>query len=464
MSEAPNPRFVGDTKNNTNLPIHPHRYRDAKVATMALKADLAQLEALCDESLNAVIADGQVRYEPLLPYLFLTFADANVHSADSSEMGWFKEVGVSFWVLTHAMKRNETGEYISDHLAWFIPYLFIDSDYGVGAGRESYGLQQEFSRIRPLAFDPENPEFSVDTFAFKSFAPDVEGKIQRLLRVQQLEGSASPAPSDSWESWPDAAFKMITALIEAEPEENLRETLDQAPDPFTALGHSEQRIVFLKQVRDATDRDQASYQAVIEAPLNITTFYGGGSLEHHYRLAVNNLASHPIAQRLGLGKSRVETVAGWRFTLDFDMEAGVEIYRTVSNPQKLAVLGGGLGSLSTVFELTNEVGWQNRYDITVYQLGWRLGGKLSSGRNQAVADRIEEGTGLHFFLGFYNNIFRLVQQCYAELARPSNAPFATWQDAFYQRDFIVIEEFIHNRWEHWQIFVPPNDEIPGHSY
>jgi uncharacterized protein with NAD-binding domain and iron-sulfur cluster len=130
----------------------------------------------------------------------------------------------------------------------------------------------------------------------------------------------------------------------------------------------------------------------------------------------------------------------------------------------LAVLGGGLGSLASVFELTNEPGWQNKYDITVYQLGWRLGGKAASGRNQAIANRVEEGTGLHFFLGFYNNIFRLVQECYAELGRPANAPFATWQDAFYQRDFIVIEEYIHNRWEHWQLFIPPNDKVPGQTH
>src|SRR5262245_42435096 len=43
--------------------------------------------------------------------------------------------------------------------------------------------------------------------------------------------------------------------------------------------------------------------------------------------------------------------------------------------QKIAVLGGGLGSLSTVYGLTSQPGWDEKYDITVYQMGWRLGGK-----------------------------------------------------------------------------------------
>ena len=44
------------------------------------------------------------------------------------------------------------------------------------------------------------------------------------------------------------------------------------------------------------------------------------------------------------------------------------------------MLGGGIGSLSTVFSLTQQPDWAERYSITVYQLGWRLGGKAASGQ------------------------------------------------------------------------------------
>ena len=53
----------------------------------------------------------------------------------------------------------------------------------------------------------------------------------------------------------------------------------------------------------------------------------------------------------------------------------------MNTPQKIAILGGGVGAVVTAFELTSQPDWQKRYDITLYQMGWRLGGKGASGRN-----------------------------------------------------------------------------------
>lgn len=97
--------------------------------------------------------------------------------------------------------------------------------------------------------------------------------------------------------------------------------------------------------------------------------------------------------------------------------------------EKVVVLGGGLSSLVTVYEITSQPDWQKKYDITVYQLGWRLGGKCASGRNQEVHNRIEEH-GLHIWFGFYDHAFQLIQKCYQEIGRPLTHPLATWQEAF----------------------------------
>ena len=123
--------------------------------------------------------------------------------------------------------------------------------------------------------------------------------------------------------------------------------------------------------------------------------------------------------------------------------------------KKIAVLGGGIGSLSTVFGLTSEPGWRDKYDITVYQQGWRLGGKCASSRNPQVADRIEEH-GLHIFFGFYDNAIKMMRTAYAELERPVTAPLATFDAAFKPHSFITIEEYIDDEWVHFPIFFPPN--------
>ncbi len=79
----------------------------------------------------------------------------------------------------------------------------------------------------------------------------------------------------------------------------------------------------------------------------------------------------------------------------------------------MAIVGGGCAGVTAAFELSRPE-HRGRYDVTLYQLGWRLGGKGASGRGPA--DRIEEH-GLHLWMGFYENAFRLMRECYQELER-----------------------------------------------
>jgi len=129
------------------------------------------------------------------------------------------------------------------------------------------------------------------------------------------------------------------------------------------------------------------------------------------------------------------------------------------NRKKVAILGGGAAALTAAFELTNQPDWKDRYEsITVYQLGWRLGGKGASGRGQD--GRIEEH-GLHIWLGYYENAFRMIQQVYRDLGRPPNAPLATWNEAFKPDSFIVIAENMPLRWRFWPLQFQTNNEVPG---
>jgi uncharacterized protein with NAD-binding domain and iron-sulfur cluster len=122
-----------------------------------------------------------------------------------------------------------------------------------------------------------------------------------------------------------------------------------------------------------------------------------------------------------------------------------------------------MSSLTTVFELTNQPGWRDRWDITVYQQGWRLGGKGASGRNPDAYQRIEEH-GLHVLFGFYDNAFRVLKQVYRELGRNPQAPLATWQDAFKPHDLIVMMEELDGQWIPWPVACATNTQEPGGDY
>lgn len=129
-------------------------------------------------------------------------------------------------------------------------------------------------------------------------------------------------------------------------------------------------------------------------------------------------------------------------------------------PRRIAILGGGVGAMTAVFWLTSREGWQRQYQIDVYQMGWRLGGKGASGRNAALGERIEEH-GLHIWFGFYDNAFQLMRQAYAELGRPPGSPLATWDEAFKPQRLVSLTEYLEEVWRVWSILTPLMPGQPG---
>jgi uncharacterized protein with NAD-binding domain and iron-sulfur cluster len=128
-------------------------------------------------------------------------------------------------------------------------------------------------------------------------------------------------------------------------------------------------------------------------------------------------------------------------------------------PIKVAVIGGGCASISAAFELSRPE-HRGKYQITVYQLGWRLGGKGASGRGPA--NRIEEH-GLHLWMGSYENAFRQIRECYAELKRDRRkCKIADWRDAFSPAPFIGLADRKRDgSYQSFLSYFPPAEGLPG---
>jgi uncharacterized protein with NAD-binding domain and iron-sulfur cluster len=120
-----------------------------------------------------------------------------------------------------------------------------------------------------------------------------------------------------------------------------------------------------------------------------------------------------------------------------------------------------MGGLAAAWRLSKP-GWQEELEsITVYQRGWRLGGKGASSRGPN--GRIEEH-GLHLWLGYYENAFRLLRECYAELDRPRTdpaAPIRTWREAIFPAGTVGLEDRRGDGWHHWLGEFTPNELLPG---
>lgn len=125
----------------------------------------------------------------------------------------------------------------------------------------------------------------------------------------------------------------------------------------------------------------------------------------------------------------------------------------------MAVIGGGCAAMAAVWELSRPDNC-GRFEITVYQEGWRLGGKGASGRG--AHGRIEEH-GLHIWLGFYDNAFRLMRECYAELeAQGDGACFGAWEDAWIpENDVALFSVAEGGGFQRWDTHLPPRPGLPG---
>jgi uncharacterized protein with NAD-binding domain and iron-sulfur cluster len=134
----------------------------------------------------------------------------------------------------------------------------------------------------------------------------------------------------------------------------------------------------------------------------------------------------------------------------------------MSERRRVAILGGGAGSLAAAFELTATPELRDKHDLTVYQLGWRCGGKGASGRRDiAGAQRIEEH-GLHVWFGFYENAFDVMRRIYEELDRPADAPLRTWRDAFHPtNEVVLLDDTEDHRWIPRRFHFPANEGVPG---
>lgn len=136
---------------------------------------------------------------------------------------------------------------------------------------------------------------------------------------------------------------------------------------------------------------------------------------------------------------------------------------TKTDPKRIVIVGGGISALLTAFELTATPELCARHQVTIYQMGWRLGGKLSSGANPAMGfGQRNEEHGLHVWFGFYDNAFNDIAKCYTELLKLQPMfKYPTCFDAFKPNDYTPIGHRTHTGYGWWPVHWPLRSGTPG---
>jgi len=431
----------------------PLQLKQSEMYGYFVRGDLARLQATVNTTLNQV-AGSRMTLKALSPYVMLTFT--RVNHADSSNpvdqaKGWITEVDIVTWIMVGQM--DAAGKLA--HIYWYPCHIFVHDAMALINGRELFGYPKYLCDYAIPAAGSEPLRCSVAAKGFQHFSPETKLALHLLLEVNATVQTGQHKPVNSFLELIEQAFQIFLSIPDFFD-------MDQAgwADILSLLRKPRIDQIFLKQFPDSAGV-KAVYQAIVAAPAEIKRLHSARLLGYEYECTLHAFDSFPLDQTLGLQLGPQAAILPFHVNFDFTAMPGEELVdNSQIAPEKIAILGGGVAAMTAAYYLTSQPGWQNRHAITVYQLGWRLGGKGASGRNAQVGQRIEEH-GLHIWFGFYANAFKMIKEAYASLERPPGAPLATWRDAFKQHDYVALSEDVKGQWRNWSIVFPTLPGEPG---
>jgi hypothetical protein len=345
----------------------PYTAREADLFGFVLQAKRNRIDNLLDRDLVEPTR-GAVEYRSPTDRIVVAFAlIKELASAErpDDERGYIPEREVSVWCLAADVRAE-------GRLAWFMPYVFVDSGQASASGSEVYGYPKQlgsFASSFPAELD-QGGVTTVRALSINPFAPDERAVPREMIVAERSTRSpgAAAVVSSGASAFDDLRDRfggllsdielgasgpepepsaVITPVTARPPRQTTRPALPHwAPRRLLStlggrahLGDARAliaemvaspRLVFLKQFRDATCPSKACYQAVIEAPLTIDPFSRIPTYQEVdpslFRITLENWASHPIASELGV-ISPQEPELAFHAKFDFLIQLGFEVWR-----------------------------------------------------------------------------------------------------------------------------------------
>ena len=279
------------------------------------------LQKILDQRLN-FSTSSRYRYKAFTSDVFITFATTPEDtSIPQRQRGFVAEKEMLAWILT-LEEIHIGGRWRPNRLVWFVPYIFVDNAFAMASGRETFGFPKTLGSFE-IPEDPSNAvEFVAKTSAFKTFGPNERLKEYPLL---QLTAEAGLPEAHSWADSRHAFSEIKKIIMEGKglitglP---IRLCIHELED----LLELEMSWVFLKQFRSLLGSETADFQAIVEAPIHLEGFHGAGFLDGSFKASINNLASFPLAQDLGLSDGQLSRRAFWS-EVDFSTRLGRELWK-----------------------------------------------------------------------------------------------------------------------------------------
>jgi hypothetical protein len=290
----------------------PGAFTNARAYAFVFDADKAAMQSLADRLLNAA-GRGQLRYEAFIGKSMATFMDIERCTSGNDVVGWVPGRECALWV---PLLEYHGGSAMPHRIVLWAPYDFTNDTIGMLTARDVWGWPKVDGRIAiPGAASALPARFVCRTITFDPLAVATRGRLRPLISV--TSPYALGAPGSDWPTGTAAVSAMVS------------EFLGGLGAPAQALGLSRSMpCVAMKQSRHSSNMSQAVYQAIVDSPLQVDAFHGGGLLAPaNFSLSIATCASHDIVRDLcGVAPTPVATIlpvrwAAW-FRMDFSALRG----------------------------------------------------------------------------------------------------------------------------------------------
>ena len=312
------PPYLSWTGHGSSCGEPPGEFTGGLMHLFGIDADPIAVQALVDNLLNAV-PTSPVRYTPvpLLDKALVTFMHIDKCTTPTEVIGWVPGRESAIWIPL--LETNPSTLHM--RVVLWAPYIFINYAIGMATGRETWGWSKALSKIHIPAAGAAMPSFVTSTMLFHPFGASTQGHLLPLLTVS---GTGTLATNSIWPNI-STAVTQIFALLGGMPEVEVGGPLGAD----STIG-----IVALKQFRDSWTPSLACFQAIVNSPVKVTAFNGGGLHQGNFSLRVTTCDSHRILSDLqGVVPSPGSTTvpihfAGW-MAFDFHALPGSVVARSI---------------------------------------------------------------------------------------------------------------------------------------
>lgn len=314
--------------------VYPPPYEQANTLLTAwiVPSPRDKQKALLDAHLNACCGGNPFEYRPLLSHVLLVLADIRrVTSLErgAARKGFIPEVDVCTWMLCGAFKEVG-GKRQLDHLAWYVPYIWVTTADTMATGREVFGYPKAIGWAQ-LPEGPDDPgPLWADGLVLPTFSPEsevVQRRLFDLARGPERAGGAPPLRFGAAQK--REAFEAIARRLHEVGRCDC--DFNFFVSTFEELLGGHVPMVFLKQFRDVKSSTGVAYQAIVEANATVNGFSGAGFLPGGWDLRMYSYASVDIPAHLGI-QPRQNIDHGFYVDFSFSMDLGKEVWRFGGEP------------------------------------------------------------------------------------------------------------------------------------